>query len=475
MMTNENRGLRRLAVGAAVALLLPVGACQSTRDQLLQVNLPDQIKPDVVTTPEAADALRIGALSRVRIMTAGGESLWLLGGLLTDEWKSSDTVSQRNGTDQRAVQESNGNIQGAIRSVLQVRTSAREAIDALKVYKPTPQWGLGQMYFALALAEMQIAENLCNGVPLTDGTKSPIEYGMPLSNVEIYTLAKAHLDTALANALPVGDANATTLKTSATILQARVLVDQGQQAAAATLITAAAIPTSFANTVNTYSLTSGDNQIWSLQTSAKRWTIGDSVDSQGRVPNAIPFASGGDPRIRLQGTSLGTSPLGKGFDVATNLVSQFIWGRSDPVNIVSGLDARLIEAEGKLAANDIPGMMTIPNALRATPPQLGMVTTAGFSPQGAFVPAAMAALPTPATQAAAVALFFREKAYWTFGRGQRLGDMRRMIRQYNYTQDNVFPTGNFFKGGVYGTDVNLPMTTDEYNNPNFKGCTDRKA
>ena len=44
-----------------------------------------------------------------------------------------------------------------------------------------------------------------------------------------------------------------------------------------------------------------------------------------------------------------------------------------------------------------------------------------------------------------------------------------------YTQDQVFPTGQFFKGGTYATDVNLPVTVDELNNPDFKACLDRKA
>ncbi len=45
----------------------------------------------------------------------------------------------------------------------------------------------------------------------------------------------------------------------------------------------------------------------------------------------------------------------------------------------------------------------------------------------------------------------------------------------NPLPDNVFPTGSFFKGGTYGLDVNLPVTTNEYQNPNFHGCLDRKA
>jgi hypothetical protein len=50
--------------------------------------------------------------------------------------------------------------------------------------------------------------------------------------------------------------------------------------------------------------------------------------------------------------------------------------------------------------------------------------------------------PTAATNDAAIDLYFRQKAFWTFSRGQRLGDLRRLIRQYGRTQDKVFPTGN---------------------------------
>ena len=133
--------------------------------------------------------------------------------------------------------------------------------------------------------------------------------------------------------------------------------------------------------------------------------------------------------------------------------------------MVSGLDARLIEAEVKLkVSNDIPGMMTILNGLRAAPQNLGAINTP-----------AMAALPTPADAAAALKLYFREKAFWTFGRGQRLPDLRRLVRQYGFTQDQVFPTGQFFKGGTYAADVNLPVTVDEQNNPEFTACLDRKA
>jgi hypothetical protein len=109
-------------------------------------------------------------------------------------------------------------------------------------------------------------------------------------------------------------------------------------------------------------------------------------------------------------------------------------------------------------------MMSILNDLRANPPAIGK-----------YQPAAMTSLDTPDNQADATTLFFREKAFWTFGRGQRLSDLRRLIRQYGRSQDAVFPVGQYVKGGAYGTDVNFPVGDDELANPLFQGCTDRSA
>jgi len=139
-----------------------------------------------------------------------------------------------------------------------------------------------------------------------------------------------------------------------------------------------------------------------------------------------------------------------------------LYGRDDPIPMASGIDARLIEAEAMLNASDFAGMMSILNALRAAPPAIGL-----------YEPAAMPALPTPATKDAATTLFFREKAFWTFARGQRLNDQRRLMRQYGRSEDNVFPTGAYFKGGTYGTSIQLPVPNSERTNPLFTGCIDR--
>lgn len=181
-----------------------------------------------------------------------------------------------------------------------------------------------------------------------------------------------------------------------------------------------------------------------------------------RIFNAVPFASANDPRVPiLKGTDAQLSAE----DGLTPLFIQQVWkNRDDAIPAASGIDARLIEAEALLNSGDYAGMTVILNALRAAPPSIG-----------AFKPAAMAPLVAPTVKDDAVTLFFREKAFWTFGRGQRLGDLRRLVRQYGRAQDQVFPTGQHYKGGNYGSDVNLPVPDAERVNPQFKGCLDRNA
>jgi hypothetical protein len=191
--------------------------------------------------------------------------------------------------------------------------------------------------------------------------------------------------------------------------------------------------------------------------SVKRYNAGDSTDLAGPILNAIPFARLNDPRVSVKID-------GKAEDNTSVYYGVLNWGRDDPVPVASGIDARLIEAEAKLQANDIAGMMTILNALRTAPPKLGN-----------FQPATMTALPTPATQDAAISLYFREKALWQYARGQRLSDLRRLVRQYGRAQDKVYPSGQQYKGVPYGSDTAMPVPDAERVNPQFSGCLDKNA
>ena len=459
-----------LLKSAAAALLL-LGACSDVQDQLLEPQNPDLIDPSAVSNPSAAAALRVGSLGSFKNATGAGESLWRWSGLLADEWKSSDTFSQRNETDQRSIQTNNGTWAGAYSTAQQARGFLYDGIQKMQEFNPEQKVQIAELYMALAFLEMQLAEDLCNGIPLGLARNGVVDYNdpsyKPLTNQEVFARALTHVDSAVA--LAVGDsASAVLVRNASLVTKARILVNMGQWAQAAALVPTSAVPNTF-QYVQAFSVATTDNGNWSFNNSAGRYTVSDSFDivngTRNVIKNALPFVSAADPRVPTRaGTSI--TPNVKPFDTSTPLFLQQIWpGRSDPIPVVSGLDARLIEAEAKLQAKDIAGMMTILNALRATPPTIG-----------SFRPTAMAALATPGTQDAAVSLFFREKAFWTFGRGQRLGDLRRLIRQYGRTQDNVFPVGNFHKGGVqYLNDVNFPVTDTEKTNPQFKGCLDRNA
>jgi starch-binding outer membrane protein, SusD/RagB family len=494
-MTQHRFSARHVIVATAFGLLaLPVAGCD-VQSTLLDAPIPTIIDPSAVNSAAGADALRIGALSRLRGLAGGsgsGDSPWMFSGLLTDEWKSSDTFSQRNETDQRSVQDNNANLVPIQRDLYRARTSSIEAINALVTYGPTnlpaplPDADIGQMYMVEGIAETYLAEWFCNGTPLGDASTGVALSGPPMTNSAVFTLAVAHFDTALTH---LTDTSTFTqqVKNAVLISKGRAQVDLGQFATAAT--TVAPVLTTY-QLLSTFSLTSGSNQLWSLGPSAKRWTVGDSTDKvSGQVLNAIPFASAADPRVPVSGSTLGKSSAGLGFDVSTNLVNAKLWGRVDPAIVVSGIDARLIEAEAKLNAGDIPGMMGILNALRGTSQDLNAVTgTSSNTSAGSVKSGVMPALATPGTTQAAVALLFREKAFWTFGRGQRLGSLRRLIRQYGGTftpgaaptaavqnGSTVFPSGPFTKGGVYGNDVNFPVHVDEKNNTLFKACLDRNA
>jgi hypothetical protein len=49
------------------------------------------------------------------------------------------------------------------------------------------------------------------------------------------------------------------------------------------------------------------------------------------------------------------------------------------------------------------------------------------------------------------------------------------VRQYSRAQNTVFPSGQHYKGGNYGSDVNFPVPDAELVNPQFHGCIDRNA
>ena len=171
--------------------------------------------------------------------------------------------------------------------------------------------------------------------------------------------------------------------------------------------------------------------------------------------NGVAFRSAEDSRVPWEDSG------GPGFDQETPLFHQLKYNSEESdVVLASGLEAQLIQAEQELNSGG-PWLATL-NALRAG--------------------AGLAALEDPGSDMQASArVLFEERARWLFGTGHRLGDLRRMVRQYGFQQEQVFPTGSFFKGGAYGSDVNFPIPFEEHENESLSGlegqslCLDRGA
>jgi hypothetical protein len=440
-------------------------ACSSVTDSLLEVQDPDIVEPGLSDSPTGALALANGTLGRLNDITVGQESTWLFGGLLTDEWGTSSTFIQNDEADWRGVQANNSSVLNMLRRLYRVRTAANQAITMLRKWQSTQTTLIGEMYFARGFAELQLAQDFCNGIPLSDGSTEEIVFGDPQPVSAIFNVAIASFDSALA-AVTGTNAAAVRIQRAARVAKARAQLANNQFAAAATTIGGTAgVPNSFSYQT-TSSLTTSDNIIWNQGLSARRYSVADSLEGNSRnllVRNAIPFFSAKDPRLPVTDTKV------VGQDGGTFVRTTSLYDRTTPIDVVNGIDARLIEAEAAFRGGDATLGMQILNDLRTGAsriPQVGTVVIAAT---------ALPALADPGSDSARISLLFREKAFWTFSRGQRLGDLRRLIRQFGRTADNVFPVGPHYKTTAYGTDVNFPIHTDEQNNPKFTACTDRSA
>jgi hypothetical protein len=470
MPYSQNRPRWVASIVLAVAGTLAIAACDAKKELLAPQN-PGLIDPSAVGSAAAAFALKVGAIGKVRVVvdpagstgncSGNAECLWEEVGSLTDEYHNADFQNTRQDIDQRSISDDNPSVPYA--PVTQARGYVRDAIASVKSFIPDSANDIAELYNGLAFLELSLAENFCNGIPLGHTVNGVITYGTPLTNAQVLDSAAAHVDSAIAANKGSTDLTSQSvfILRESQLIKARILIDQGKFTQAAGLTTA--IPSNYAYMLATSQAKTESFGVWTIVNSTARLSVSDSAEIINGVStptkNALPFASANDPRVPVQsGVSAGVAPE----DGATPMFIQKIWGRFDPTPMVSGIDARMMEAEVALKAGDIGGMMTILNALRAAPPKISN-----------YQPTAMPALATPATTDAATTLFFREKAFWTFGRGQRLNDMRRQMRQYGRTEDQVFPTGPYFKGGNYGHTINLPVSSTEKANPNFTGCIDR--
>jgi len=454
--------IKSLHVLSAIGALLVLQGC--TQD-LLQVNDPDIILDETLQASSASGAqgLHNGAILRLEQATAGTQSpdaLFVYGGLLTDEFQSGDTFIQRNTMDQRIWDPQNTFNAGPYRNLNRVRVLSEAAINALRQFKPTPASNIARMFAFIAYVETLMGEHYCNGTPISDLDGSAVVAGQPISNDSMLAVAFGNSDSAVAN---LGGGDSALVARLIQVVRGRILLDRGQFAAAAAAV--AGVPDNFRYDVE-YSIVSGDNQIWALNSSARRYTVGDVEGTNG-----LNYRTAVDPRIP---TRRGPDRI---FDTAFPLqvVRQGIWGRESRIQIASGVEARLIEAESALRAGDAVTWLAKLNQVRG-PAAVALLPVPVDTSYRPVANTALAVLADPGASAGdtlRIKLMFRERAFWMFGTGHRLGDMRRLVRQYGRTVDQVYPIGAWFKGGNFGDAIQMPVPFDEQNNPHFVTCADR--
>lgn len=416
---------------------------------LLDTDQPNIIDPGEIGSPEGAQALALGALADFTFAKDGDGTLFedgliLASGLLADEFVHSTTPPSQQEVDQRTTADINPTLSDAYRNLHKARAGLENAATALRQFLVAPDEtaDIGEMRSLAGYTYVYFGESFCSGVPFSRASGDSLIFGNPETTAQMFERAVASFDAALAEpGLVVDDGTITSL---AAVGRGRALLNLGLFAEAAAAVQT--VPTEFVYaTEHADSPIRLQNAIWAY-TNGGMWSVADAEGGVG-----LPFRTAEDPRV----PSFDTEDTG--LDLITDQFNLLKYPEaSADVPVADGIEARLIEAEAQLQATDIAGMTTTLNDLRAAFPDL-----------------ALDPLSDPAGTDEAVDLLFAERAFWLYATGHRLGDMRRLIRQYGRTEDTVFPTGDYHKGGTYGTDVNFPLPIEEENNPNSTGCLDR--
>jgi hypothetical protein len=434
---------RALALGTAV---LTLAACA---DDPLAVDL-DVITPESAASATGAQALRAAALRDVWVFTGYNVYAWANAGLLSDELINARNTFEH--IDQRTINNNAAPVTTAWSGFSAVMYSGPRAVRSMRQYiaeSPTRAQQLAEIYALRGLVLTIGGELYCNGIPFSylqdDG--STIYDEKSYSNVDLWNLAITYFDSALTTA-PAGNA----IRNLARVGKARALLDLNRPADAANMVKAGGDGAGSAAVANSYA--------FSAEYSAVTLTNGpfDWMPSSANfgTPNGSETANTmdwRDPRVNPRFFRTGQD------GVTPVYVPSVAWTQTvaSPYPLATGIEARLIEAEAALKAGDA-SWLTILNQLRSS----------------SALSAQLPALADPVTAAARVDMVFKERAMWMYLTIHRLGDLRRLVRQYGRQVNDVFPTGAYFKGGTYGTSVSLePSLTELNTHPHWKGCTDR--
>jgi starch-binding outer membrane protein, SusD/RagB family len=472
--------LRRVLGTLAIGALLPVTGCDL--DRFVTVTDTDVVEPGFVSDPRQIDLVYAGALSDFSLGYVGmgatgggqtGEGILMISAMFSDEAYAAGTFGTRQDASRRDIDLGgelgttlNSNLQFAERWLHRARRNTENAAGAFVNADLENDRRRGEMLGLAGFTYVLFGENYCSGVPFSHNplTGFAPQYEAGISTRETFERAIARFDAALAvPGLPARERNL------ARVGKARALLNLNRPVEAAA--EAALVDENF-NYVLSHSLNSArqENPLWHFGFSQSRYGIPNRLGNNGLA--WLEHEAAGDPRVR--------TTVRPAFDAALgNRPMQDKYGRAGAVPLASYVEARLIVAEAQLRAGNFAGAggtLEILNALRASETLLRQQS-------GLATATALPALADPG-EAGRVDLLFQERALWLWLTAHRLGDMRRLVRDYGRPVNTVFPVGphgyytaaNAFVaasgGGSFGTQVSLPLYIDEANNPAFTGGCD---
>lgn len=460
----------KLLALVGVALLVPLASCNDP----LRVTIPDIVTPGQLNDPSALATLRAGAIGDFAVAytgdhpdgsggTGASEGVIMYGGLLADEWINSETFPTRIEVDGRTIHTTNADVDLWFRKLHQSRRSAEIAAGRYAVGAPTDP-AYPELLTLAGLTYVFFAETYCSGVPMSklnpDGS---FTYGTPLTSRAVYDTAIARFDSALAVSTSAARTN------FANVGKARALIDRDTADFAAAAALAATVPTTFVY-LNQHSENTDreNNGVFNGNTVDKRYSVADLEGTNG-----FPWRSVTDLRTPSVRPLVGNPPApAVGFDRTTPQWNNLRYGsRAASITVMTGVEARLIQAEAALHAGNVTEYFNQLNEPRLNPAERAYFDPTGVAPA---VGALSTLGPADTLTGGAVSLLFAERARWLWLTGHRLSDLRRLIRQYGRAANTVFPVGTYFKASfTYGPDVNIPVPITEANNPNFAGCLNR--
>ena len=464
-----NLTVRRAGLAALTALAMSLAAGCST-DEVLTVSDPDVVRPEAINDPAALPVYLTSAYAEVLAGYDGGvyEGMINMSGLLSDEFIQTESFPTRFEVDTRNMLVGNSTLVNVFRELSRGRAAADRAASKYVELEQPNVIGRAEALLLSGFAYILFGENYCSGVPFsTLNVDQTIEYGPPQTTQEMFETAAAKFDTAITVASALSTTKAAAVANAARVGRGRALVNLARFADAAAAV--ATVPADFKFELqHSDNTTRQNNGVWALSINGGRWGV---AEREGR--NGLPFRGAPDVRVASRPRS---SNNGNGFDGGPMFEAVKYPARTTSVILADGVEAELIEAEAQLRAGNATGFLATLNALRANS---AVLTARGYT-------GSLAALTDPGSEVGRQDLLFRERAYWLFLTAHRVGDMRRLIRQYGRAAEAVFPTGPYTSNGrtsIYGTDTSFPIPVEELNNPdvpqdsppNLKGCLNRDA